>query len=479
MNDQNSLDVMNGHPLCVERCRRNLTQAQLADAVKVGITTIWRAENDYPISATSRQRICAYLNMTSLELGLTTKKPKKGTALVSSEASTISTAPQAFPFIITKQSQPLDRVFEHTADSPSEQHIGAWLALESCNIASLFDAGWTLDAILDSLRVVLQGVEGIPMMTRRKLLQLGGMAAISGLAPLIERQVTEEEQIQFTQRIGNSISYGWKLFNTTNTPQILAVGQALLTLVQQNCLYLLPHTRPLLYSSTYRLIGAALHFHGSYENAYQFHERAYVTALEGADPWNMVQCRMWQANGFMEQKRYAEALQTNEAALRLIEHYDNREVVRTKAKLLASSAEGAAYLGETKHVQEKLNASKSVLEQFPQTLHDEFDYKSWHHHAGTCALILGHHDIAIKELQQAVQGLPPHLVIRNITALMPLAIAYARIGERDKCLETSMKVIQHGRELNAQGISKQFSDYIRKEIHKAFPSDAQILSLTI
>ena len=479
MNDQNSSDVMNGHPLCVERCRRNMTQAQLADAIKIGITTIWRAENDYPISATSRQRICAYLNMTSLELGLMTKKSKKGTALVSQEAGTLSTAPQEFPFIITEQNQLLERVVEHTASSPSEQHIGTWLALESCNIASLFDAGWTLDAILDSLRVVLQGVEGMPMMTRRKLLQLGGMAAISGIVPLVDRQATEEEQIQFTQRIGNSISYGWKLFNTTNTPQVLAVGQALLTLIQQNCFYLLPHTRPLLYSSAYRLIGAALHFHGSYEKAYQFHERAYITALEGADTWNMVQCRMWQANGFMEQKRYAEALQTNEAALRLINHHDNSEVVRTKAKLLASSAESAAYLGETKQVQEKLNTSKSVLEQFPQTLHDEFDDKSWHHHAGTCALILGHHDTAIKELQQAVQGLPAHLVVRNVTALMPLAIAYARAGEREKCLETTMKVIQQSKELNAQGISKQFSDYIREEIHKAFPHDAQITSLAM
>jgi len=80
MDEQDPLDVMNGHPLRVERCRRNLTQAELADAVKVGVTTIWRAEKDYPINATSRQRLCSYFGLTSQELGLTRKEKMRSTA---------------------------------------------------------------------------------------------------------------------------------------------------------------------------------------------------------------------------------------------------------------------------------------------------------------------------------------------------------------------------------------------------------------
>ncbi len=486
MNNQDPLDVMNGHPLRVERCRRNLTQAELADRVKVSVTTIWRAETDCPINAGSRQRLCAYFGMTSLELGLTerNRKTKRPTRKAFSLSNTDTTTGDAhaskdFPIVMTKQSPSLHMVLEHPTDTTPEQHMGAWLALESCQIASLFDAGWTLDAILDSLRVVLQSVEGMPMITRRKLLQLGGTAAVSGIVLPMGERVSEEEQTQFTQTMGDSIRSGWKLFNTTNTSQVVTIGQALLTLVHQNSLYLLPSVRPLIYSSVYRLVGAALHFHGYYDKAYRTHEQAYISALEGVDLWNMVQCRIWQANGLMEQKRYSEVLQTNEAALRLISYYDDLEIVRLKAKILSSDAECAAFLGENKLVQEKLHASKTLLEQFPQALHDEFDYISWHQSAGTCALILGHHNDAINELQQAIDVLPANLVLRNVTILMPLAIAYARIRERDKCLEITTRVVQCSKELKSPNINQQFSHYLHEEIQKAFRGDPQINALTI
>ena len=90
MDEQESLDIMNGHPLRVERCRRNMTQAELAEAVKVGVTTIWRAEKDYPVSAASRQRLCAYFGLTSQELGLTRKGKVKQNATSSCITSTSS-----------------------------------------------------------------------------------------------------------------------------------------------------------------------------------------------------------------------------------------------------------------------------------------------------------------------------------------------------------------------------------------------------
>ena len=87
MEEYQSLDALNGHPLRVERCRHNLTQEQLADRVKVSMTTIWRAENDYPISAESRQRLCDYFRLTSQELGLHGKVKSKPNVTLSRSPS--------------------------------------------------------------------------------------------------------------------------------------------------------------------------------------------------------------------------------------------------------------------------------------------------------------------------------------------------------------------------------------------------------
>lgn len=60
----------NAHPLRIARTQRRLTMNKLAEELKIGSATIWRAEHDQPISAESRRRICAYFGMTSQELGL-------------------------------------------------------------------------------------------------------------------------------------------------------------------------------------------------------------------------------------------------------------------------------------------------------------------------------------------------------------------------------------------------------------------------
>lgn len=68
------------HPLRIVREQHNLTIEKLAEAAKLGAKTVWNAEHNCPVSAESRQRLCDYFHMTSLELGLTNdnnETPKK------------------------------------------------------------------------------------------------------------------------------------------------------------------------------------------------------------------------------------------------------------------------------------------------------------------------------------------------------------------------------------------------------------------
>jgi hypothetical protein len=58
------------HPLRTARCKHNLTIEGLAEKAKVGASTVWRAEHNYPINAESRRRLCAYFHTTPQALGL-------------------------------------------------------------------------------------------------------------------------------------------------------------------------------------------------------------------------------------------------------------------------------------------------------------------------------------------------------------------------------------------------------------------------
>lgn len=58
------------HPLRLARIQQDLTQEELAEATKLGLSTIRRAEQGFPINAKSRRLLCAYFGKTSQELGL-------------------------------------------------------------------------------------------------------------------------------------------------------------------------------------------------------------------------------------------------------------------------------------------------------------------------------------------------------------------------------------------------------------------------
>ena len=64
------------HPLVALREERNLTQIQLAEAIRLGSRTIWAAEHNKPISADSRRRLCRFFKKSARELGLIAAESK-------------------------------------------------------------------------------------------------------------------------------------------------------------------------------------------------------------------------------------------------------------------------------------------------------------------------------------------------------------------------------------------------------------------
>jgi tetratricopeptide (TPR) repeat protein len=337
-----------------------------------------------------------------------------------------------------------------------------------------FDEGWSVEELVESLRMVLPGIQAMSHITRRtfgrKLLQLGAAVAVGHIAIPSGRHVSAEDRAQLHNALGESIASGWRLFHTAGNAQVLAVGQAQLFLVQQNHALLYPSVLPIFYSGVYRLHGAALHFQGRYEQAHQAHEKAYLAALEGADAWNMAQSRGWQAYGQSAQGNYPQALQTADAALRLVSDHMDTESIRLRARLLAFSAENVAHLGDEAEVQTRLAASEELLGYLPGP-HEEFDQVSWLQQAGTCALSLKHYDMAVARLQQALDELPAQWTLRVVSTALPLASALTHTKELDRALALVEKTVPAVKASQSPTLVEEFTDYLQSELLVTYPYD--------
>lgn len=114
------------------RTRANLTIQALADAANVSASTIWRAEHGLAINAESRRRLCGYFQLSAQKLGL----------LVDSVAHVPDNA--------------------DVAASQSLSQPGLLLALGAQQLDVLYDGGWSDDALLTSLRILLRCIHGVP-----------------------------------------------------------------------------------------------------------------------------------------------------------------------------------------------------------------------------------------------------------------------------------------------------------------------------
>lgn len=295
------------------------------------------------------------------------------------------------------------------------------------------------------------------------------------------KHITEEERFQLTGALGDSISNCWKLSIRTPPAQMLAIAQAHLYLVQQAHSVLHYDVRPAFYSSVYRLTGIALQFQGYTDEAFKMHEKSYIAALEGADIWNMAQSLLCQANIHQSRSMYSAAQEAIEATIRLISYKMDKQSLANillNAHLYAINAENAAYMSEFDKVQTNLALSQTFLEYLPTT-HEEFDKTSWHQYAGVCALIGGQYDIALNELQSALDMLPREWLQRHAIILIQLFIAHARKHDLDATLIIANKAISVLETLQSPGLSRQFAAYAQNELQQAFPGNQQTKDLII
>jgi len=358
------------------------------------------------------------------------------------------------------------------SDAMLEQQVEAWTALLAGDFVTLFDLGWSLSEVLESLQVVLPEVQAMSKISRRDLFRLGAAAVVSSISIPEGRHVSAAAHADLQSAFGENIAVGWKLFHTAGNAQVLAVGQAQLYLVQQAHAMLPPRVRSAFYTSVYNLIGKAQHFQERFQDALDAHINAHVAALSSGDPWCVTQSLICQADSYQALGQHVEAIEAIEEALRLLKDPTDETLVRTKAHLLACWADNAMTIGEGTIAQEKLDASAQLLDQI--SLNEEFDRATWLQFAGKFALATGDHETAICYYEQALAELPPQWLIRQAFILTPLMVAYACMRDRTLSLDMAEKAVATISALNAPIINKQFMASVRLGLLEAFPNDIQI-----
>ncbi|GCE14846.1 helix-turn-helix domain-containing protein [Tengunoibacter tsumagoiensis] len=441
------------HPLRVARCQHNLTTARLADEAKVGASTIWRAEHNYVINAESRRRLCAYFGKSSHELGLL--HPDLSSPQMDHETSIeIQSNKPAQTALTELATDQLDRYLR--AQEPS----GPWLIFEAQKLSSLFDEQWNLNAILEPLRIILQGMQNMPASIRKNVLQLE--------TQLTTRCISDEERQQLTVALDTSIQQSWQIFHTSSPRQVIVLGQALLHLVQQTYVFLDPTICPGFFSTIYNLIGAGFYFQNDYVAAQQAHTRAFNVAYAGHDLWNQAQSLNWYSIVANAGGKHLEAIHHLETALGCIEQRNDCEYLRLKAHLLANWAYNASIMGDQGTMQHKLEASVAFLEHLEPN--EEFDLVRWHQMAGECMLINHQYAQAIHHLEQALTQLPPKWLERRILTLIPLAKAYAHQQERDASITIAREAASVIHAVASSLLQKRFSEYLFI-LKNEFPGD--------
>jgi tetratricopeptide (TPR) repeat protein len=273
------------------------------------------------------------------------------------------------------------------------------------------------------------------------------------------------------QALGESITAGWNLFHTAGNAQVLAVGQAELVLLQQTHAFLYPQIRSIFYAGVYNLIGRAHHFQEKYEAALQAHMSAHVAALGAGDPWHVAQSLICQADTYQALGRHAEAIGCIQEALRTLGHVEE-EHLRSRAHLLGCWADNAMTIGEYTLSQHKLAESEAYLDRISPK--EEFDRTSWLQLAGKRSLMVGNPKQAVVYLEEALTVSPSHWLVRRAGILIPLAIAYARMKERDLSLRIAQQAMPVLVAMNAPMTNQQFAEYLSQDLHGLFPHDEQI-----
>lgn len=360
--------------------------------------------------------------------------------------------------------RPLNTLLSGSQAEPLEIMAAHLLSLSGKQLAVLNRLGWAQQDILNALQIVLQGETAMAKMKRRQLIHLGaGLLLLGGIDIPTHEHPSLEERTQLMKTLGEGIAASWRLFHVSGPEQVLAVSRTQLDLIQQNHADIYPIVLSMCYSGVYRLIGAAFHFQGCYDEAHKTHEKAYIAALEGGDSWNMAQSRSWQAYGWKARGNYANALQATDAAFRLASEQRTIENIRLQARLLAFAAENAALMGDAYEAESRLTASEQLLEYLPM-LHEEFDHASWLQEAGTCALLLKRYDVATEQLRQALLELPPQWSLRYVSTAISLSKALLHVGELDEALIVVQRTVPVAASIRAAILTQEFTSFLETDL---------------
>lgn len=359
------------------------------------------------------------------------------------------------------------------SEVPSHNQMGTWLALETCQIGQLYELGWSTENILSTLKVLLQSVEGMPKITRCKLLELSGAAMVSSITLPMDERISEEERAQLCGALGKSIGESWKLFNSINTPQFLIIGQTHLYMLQQVHSLILPDARPYLYSPVYRMIGAALFFSARYKEALHAHEQAYLTALEAGDSWNMAESLSWQAGVWKACGQHEKSIQLTQSALRLLSEQDSMHSRSAQARFLAHWAESEALLQRANIADEKLQASAELLSQLE--LNMEFDTSTWYYYKGACAFYLHKMEQANVYFELAGQGHHTSWTLQRANTVLMQVEAYLHMKDWQSSFVKAKHVYPLIITLDSPLLSYAFRGYVQ-ELCKQAPEDKKIVS---
>jgi tetratricopeptide (TPR) repeat protein/transcriptional regulator with XRE-family HTH domain len=433
----------------------------------------------HPPSPFYQRMLCKLFDKSAEALGFVDPLPNQETELLSLPPHLhLTSGPSNMQQVLPAQlstTQAIDLLCSNGENGTSDQQLGAWLALSAQNLTPLFDEGWTPQMALEALHVLLPGVHAMSLISRRtfghRLLQLGAAAFLSGVPMAAEKNISAQERVHLHQALGESIAAGWNLFHTADNAQVLAVGQAELALVQQAHAILYPQLRSLYYTGVYNLIGRAYHLREQYDEALQAHMSAHIAALGAGNPLPVAQSLICQADTYQALGQYGNAIQCIEEALRTLGHHDE-EHVRSRAHLLACWADNAMTVGEFTVAEHKLEEAEVYLDQIGPK--EEFDRASWLQLAGKRAIMAGEYKRAIPYLEEARAISPFHWLVRRAGILIPLAIAHARMGERDLSIQIAQQAVPVLIALNAPMSNKHFADYLQQDLFGFFPRDEQI-----
>ena len=475
------------HPLRVARVERGLTQEELAQEMGLGVSTIRRAEQWFPLNLKTRRIICNYFKKTPQELGLLGRNWTRDDGKALTPSPTVPHPSQKLPAVnapvpLLHKAAPSPaytpvQAIDLLAARPNivtDECAGAWLALGTGHLAQLFNEGWSLESILESLGVAIRSVQNFAPINRRKLLQLSSTGAINRIVLPTSKHISEEDKTQLLQTIGESIATTFNLFPTRCNAQVFAIAQTLLYLLQHVHLYLNLTAQSLFYSSVYSLLGLTLHLQERFEESLHYHSAAHIAARESGDLWRVTQSLTCLIGTYQSAGQHTEAIQLIETALRLIEDETDEKYLLSKAHLFANWADSAAGIGEHAIAQKKLEQSAVLLDRTSPK--QEFDKASWLQMSGKCALMRGDHIGTIHNCEQALIELPHNDIFRKTITFIPLAIAYARNRDRNASLTVAEKLLPSLQALNAPITNKLFIEFIQVDLLEAYPHDSRIRS---